>query len=69
MRSITLLTAHNICVHQDNLASINHSFPCSDCPITYICTLFNWTPINWTETDIQAIENDSKKYYDNYIKR
>lgn len=64
MRSITLHTVRRICIQQDIQALINHNDPCSNCPISRICTMFYVSPINWTESDIQAIENDSKAYYD-----
>ena len=61
MRSITLHTAYRICTHQ---RVINPNNPCSTCPIMHLCNLFYLSPINWTESDIQAIETDSKAYYD-----
>ena len=64
MRSITLHTVRRICIQQDIQALINHNDPCSNCPISKICDLFYCLPINWTESDIQAIETDSKAYYD-----
>lgn len=64
MRSITLLTVRHICIQQDIQAQINHNDPCSNCPISSICSMFYRSPINWTEYDIQGIDADSKAYYD-----
>lgn len=61
MRSITLHTAYRICIHQ---RVINPNKPCSTCPITHLCNLFYFHPYYWAKSDIDAINNDSKSYYD-----
>lgn len=63
MITLTLFTVRRVCVER-NLMSINtHKDPCSGCPIYQICSLFSELPINWSESDIENIKNNSKAYY------
>ena len=64
MRSITLHTVRRICIQQDIQAHINHNDPCENCPVIHICTMFYRSPINWSETDLDYIDIDSKAFYD-----